>query len=560
MSFHFFAHTADITPDFFENIGDNIEYNLSEKRASDAFVFENETYFILFNGVIVNLNKLLEANEVSLKEQLFIKLFDTYGDRFSNQFQGTFSIVFVEKRKQKIWLFADHISAKTLFYISDDTYVGFGSNLFELAAISKKEKVDQSIDWRTFSYMSKYGHMPGDATFIKNIKKVQAGHYVVFYNGQIDIVKYHQWSFGTNTEISFEDAVDELDQRFKKAVRLQFEKDIELGKRHIGSLSGGLDSRMTLVTAHRLGYKDISHFTFSAKGYWDEVIAKQIAKDLKFKSFLFSLENTDHLHDSYDRIFEATSGTVMSHLISHLPSFYEQLDLEPYGFFHTGQVGDAIIGNTLHVYEEHHSSGPKRGFFNTNDDFINVIWEEECDKYETLEETQFQNHVFNFALNGDWVTSPIIETLSPFLNQDVMSFCLDLPLSYRHKHRLYMAWLKKYFPETGKYYYEKKKAVTFRNRILSSKLLRRIQLKWEHIKLAQLGLDKNASSLLGVDQLHEFFDTNNLKDTVISNIEIIPIKELQERLTFMCEDTNVHSRFLAYHVILTILKYKTVAS
>lgn len=560
MNFHFFAHTADITPNLFENIGDSIQYRLPDNKASDAFVFENDTHFILLHGVIVNLNELLKEYKESTKEQLFIQLFDAYEEQFPNQLQGTFSIVFIEKKNQKIWLFADHISAKTLFYISDEAYVGFSSNLFELASITKNEPVDQSIDWRTFSYMSKYGHMPGDATFIKSIKKVQAGHYVTFYNGQIDVVKYHQWRFGTNTDISFEDAVDELDRRFKKAVRLHFEKDVALGKKHIGSLSGGLDSRMTLVTAHTLGYRGISHFTFSAKGYWDEVIAKQIAKDLKFKSFLFSLENTDHLHDSYDRIFEATSGTVMSHLISHLPSFYEQLDLKSYGYFHTGQVGDAIIGNTLHVYEEHHSSGPKRGFFNTHDDFINAIWEEECDKYETLEETQFQNHVFNFALNGDWVTSQSIETLSPFLHQEVMGFCLDLPLSYRHKHRLYMAWLKKYFPETGKYYYEKKKAVTFRNRTLSSKLLRRIQLKWEHIKLARLGLDKNASSLLGVDQLHSFFDSNNLKEVITSNIEVIPVKELQERLTLMCEDTNVHSHFLAYHVILTILKYKTIAS
>lgn len=560
MNFHFFAYTDDITSDFFENIGDAIQYELPVHKASDAFVFENERYFILLDGVLVNLSELLDTYKEETKENLLIQLFEKYNTQLPNQLQGTFSLVIVEKETQKIWLFSDQISAKTVFYVSNSNYIGFGSNLFEVATVCKNHNVDLSLDWRTFSYMSKYGHMPGDATFLKEIKKVQAGHYISFGEGSIHAAQYHQWRFGTNNTISFEDAVDELERRFKKAVQLHFEKDRAIGKKHIGSLSGGLDSRMTLVTANKLGYSDISHFTFSAKGYWDEVIAKQIANDLGFTSFLFSLENTDHLYDSYDRIFEMTSGTVMSHLISHLPNFLEQLDLKPYGFFHTGQVGDAIIGNTLHVFEEHHKQGPKRGFFNSHDDFINIIWEEECVKYETLEETQFQNHVFNFALNGDWVTSQTIETLSPFLHQEVMGFCLDLPLSYRHQHRLYMAWLKKYYPETGNYYYEKKKAVTFRNRVLPNKLLRRIQLKWEFINLKRLGLNTNSSSLLGEDKLHDFFNENNLKEFIEDNYDFIPIEDLKIRLSLMCEAKRVHSRFLAYHVILTILKYKTFIS
>ncbi len=560
MNFHFFAHTEDCTADFYDTIGNHIQYELSTHKMSDAFVFEDASYFILFDGVIVNLEALLERYKEPQKESLLITLYEKYATAFPNELEGTFGIVFVDKKKQQIRLFSDQISAKTIFYSSGLDHIAFGSNLFDLATLMHTHDVGQSLDWRTFSYMSKYGHMPGDATFIQTLKKVQAGHCISFSDATITVDQYHKWRFGTNTDISFEDAVDELDRRFKKAIKQHFEKDVALKKKHIGSLSGGLDSRMTLVVAHKLGYRDISHFTFSAKGYWDEVIAKQIANDLGFKSFLFSLENTDHLHESFDQIFEITSGTVMSHLISHLPNFYKQLDLKPYGFFHTGQVGDAIIGNTLHVFEEHHNAGPKRGFFNENDAFINAIWDEECAKYETLEETQFQNHVFNFALNGDWVTSHTIETLSPFLNQNVMGFCLDLPLKYRHQHKLYMAWIKKYYPETGAYYYEKKKAITFRKRTLPIKLLRRIQLKWEHIKLARLGLDKNASSLLGVDQLHAFFDTHKLKDVILSNLDEVPEKELQTRLMHMCDVTNVHSRFLAYHVILTILKYKSIVS
>jgi len=51
--------------------------------------------------------------------------------------------------------------------------------------------------------------------------------------------------------------IDELDNLFVEAVKAEYDKDIEYGFKHVSTLSGGLDSRTNLLTAHRLGYKDV---------------------------------------------------------------------------------------------------------------------------------------------------------------------------------------------------------------------------------------------------------------------------------------------------------------
>lgn len=62
---------------------------------------------------------------------------------------------------------------------------------------------------------------------------------------------------------------------FSNTVRLEFEKDVEYGYKHIVTLSGGLDSCITALLAHKLGYVNQLNFTFSQSDYLDEKILKK---------------------------------------------------------------------------------------------------------------------------------------------------------------------------------------------------------------------------------------------------------------------------------------------
>ena len=72
---------------------------------------------------------------------------------------------------------------------------------------------------------------------------------------------------------------------------------MEYGYNHICSLSGGLDSRMTAIVAHEMGYDQQLNITFSQSDYLDETIAKQIASDYGHNWMFKSLDNGIFLFD-----------------------------------------------------------------------------------------------------------------------------------------------------------------------------------------------------------------------------------------------------------------------
>lgn len=94
----------------------------------------------------------------------------------------------------------------------------------------------------------------------------------------------------------------ENDKIFRRTIELEFEKDKEYGYKHIATVSGGLDSRMTTWVVHDMGYTDQVNYTFSQSGYLDETIAKEIARDLKHEWIFKFLDNGNFLTNIEDMI------------------------------------------------------------------------------------------------------------------------------------------------------------------------------------------------------------------------------------------------------------------
>ena len=136
-----------------------------------------------------------------------------------------------------------------------------------------------------------YGYMLEDNTLIKEIRKLPAGHYVVIDKSGFRMKTYFEIDNEPDYTLKEDEIIEELDSLFRKAVRLEFDKDKEYGYRDLASLSGGLDSRMTVWVAHEEGYDDILIYTFSQSDYLDEKIAKKIAADLSYEFLFKSLDN-----------------------------------------------------------------------------------------------------------------------------------------------------------------------------------------------------------------------------------------------------------------------------
>ena len=169
-------------------------------------------------------------------------------------------------------------------------------------------------------FLLTYGYMLEDYTLFKEIKKLNAGKYIKIKNDNFEIHTYFEVDNTPDNTLTEEEIIENVDKLFRNAVKLEFEKDKEYGYKHVASLSGGLDSRMTTWVAHELGYWEQLNVTFSQTDYLDETIAKSIARDLKHEWLFKALDNGNYLKN-IDEMIEINFGICLYSGNAHVNNF-----------------------------------------------------------------------------------------------------------------------------------------------------------------------------------------------------------------------------------------------
>ena len=249
--------------------------------------------------------------------------------------------------------------------------------------------------------------------------------------------------------------IEMLDIKFREAIRLQFEKDREYSYKHLVTLSGGLDSRMTSWVAHKMGYVDQLNLTFSQSDYLDETIAKKIAADLRHEWIFKALDNGTFLKD-IDEINNISGGHIMYSGLAHSNSVMKYINNDKLGLVHSGQLGDVIIGSyiTRLNKDDLKTLGGKFSKRLENNNSTN----ESFASFEDLELAMLYQRGFNGINEGLKVGQINSETMSPFYNVDFMEYCLSIPIKNRMNHRIYLKWISSKYPEAAKYIWEKTNA------------------------------------------------------------------------------------------------------
>ena len=148
--------------------------------------------------------------------------------------------------------------------------------------------------------------------------------------------------------------IEILDELFIRAVKQEYEKDLEYGYSHLVELSGGLDSRMNYWIAHELGYGDSLAVTFCQSNYVDELVAKQIAAYWKEEILVWPMDSAKHLYD-VDKCTRLNFGVSLYSGAGSELHIFDSLDMQKYGILHTGQLGGAILGTYIKDEKEVYS-------------------------------------------------------------------------------------------------------------------------------------------------------------------------------------------------------------
>lgn len=488
-----------------------IERRTVNKFIKDKVFQDNEDYFVLTEGIILNLSELKIKYRMENLFDIIIEMYNTNGNSFFNEFRGSFSGVFYDKKLDKKIIYTNHIGDKQVFYSMIQDEIVFGSEVNYIIDYYSKNKLSYSLNREGAYYLLTFGYMIEESTLFKEIKKLTAGHYMLVENNKIEIIQYYKLNNAPNNNYSEDEMIENIDMLFRQAVKRAFDKDLEYGYKHLVGLSGGLDSRMTTWVANRMGYdKNIINFTFSQSDYLDEIIPKKIASDLKHEWIFKSLDNGIFLK-SIEDIIKISSGGALYYGLSHGKSCLDLIDKDKFGIIHTGQLGDVVIGTF------YSSLDINKGFSMTDGVYSNLLTHK-LDKnklnstYDNEEIFKFYARAFTGANQGLLVAQETTETYSPFYDLEFLEYCIRIPVEFRFNHRIYFNWILKKYPEAAKYKWEKingkitDKRITIRGRDL---ILRQLpKIAYSYI-MRKFGLSKSSLETKNhMNPLDYWYNTN----------------------------------------------------
>lgn len=430
-----------------------IERRVINKFMNDRLFEDLEDYIVLVEGVVLNNHELIQQYQTQTWLDCVIKMYQTCGNAFFKDFRGSFSGLFYDKKQDKWLIYTNHIGDKQVFLykLEEGNYL-FATEIGFIVDTLKNNGISISLDKTGAYFTLTHGFVIEDKTLIQGVSKLIAGTYYKLENGKLTEVTYHRFS-NTPREMSVKEAIEGIEKYFTKAVRLQFEKDNEYGYKHITCLSGGLDSRMTVMVAHELGYTKQLNTTFSQSNYLDFTVPQQIATDLHHDFIFKTLDGGDFM-DKIDEITPITYGSTCYFGISHGKSLYDNINFEPYGLIHTGMIGDAIIGTFFkkNEYNTEYKLGQGAYSLEVIERLSDYRFKQE---YENEEIFCLYTRAFTGANQGQTYFQEVTESVSPFCDVDFIEFCYSIPLNLRYNHKIYFDWIFEKHPQAADYVWEK---------------------------------------------------------------------------------------------------------
>lgn len=427
--------------------------NMINKFEQDKVFAEDENYIIMLDGFILN-SKTVVANNTAGGGTLFNaleRLYEANGEQFFSILKGSYSGALYDKAADKWIIFCDQIGSKFTFYALVGDVLCVAEEMGQLYEMMRRNDINYKLSIDSSYLLLTFGFMIEDKTLCEQVKKIQPGCYIVVEKGTIIEKEWYSLNNSFDTTITENDAIEIVDQNFRKAVDRVFRKDKENGYDHIVALSGGLDSRMTSLVAHDLGYTKQLNFTFSQSDYLDETIAKRIASDYNHEWLFKSLDNGLWLFD-VDEITSHTGGNVLYYGSAHGNNFYKLINFAQLGIIHTGQISGGLNGSSVKSFDNKFEQFDFRKAMYSTKYYDNV---------KHLLKRQINQELgwyYYRCLNGTCYGTQIIynytESYSPFLDIDFLEHLLRIPISFRINHHLYKRWILSKYPNVAKYKWE----------------------------------------------------------------------------------------------------------
>jgi len=429
-----------------------LERDTLPKFLNDKLFFETKSGIYALEGVVFNNNELVDKyGKRDWRETFeFMALDDPYS--FFNEFRGAFSGTFYNKEKDETVVFVDHMGDKPIYYYEENGEVVFASRIHQIIKLMRKNDIDYRLDERGAYCLLTHGYMLEDITPYEGIKRLKAGSFLKITKEKVTTGIYHRLRNIPNEAMGDDEIIDTIDEKFRKAVERQYNKNKEYGYRDVAPLSAGLDSRMTTWVLNE--YADnLLNVTYSQSNFLDETIPKEISSELKTDFLFKTLDNGLSLF-YLDEMLKINSGVVLYGGPAQVWDSFNLLDHSNMGVIHTGMIGDVVVGTFYQSLKKEKKFSISDGAYSTFlfDSFKSVLGNYKIEEYENQEIFNFYTRGFNGANMGSPLSKQeFAESYSPFCDIDFMEFCLTIPAEKRWAHYIYDKWIIEKYPNAAKY-------------------------------------------------------------------------------------------------------------
>ena len=442
--------------DYYEYVENSIEDNqyyiyrkVINKFLNDKVIFDSDCYSVLSDGVLLNKNTLQSASNIGCMHDLLISLYEEKHYDFPSILRGSFSGCLHDKRNNEWYFYTNQTGTKPLFYYIDGGAWIVSSSLCYIAESLKENGKKITLNRNSVYNLVSYGFMIGQDTMISEVHKLLPGHGLIINENGIKIVEYYRLDNTPDTQLSINEIIDKMDSVITRAIDLEYAKDKEYGYSHLAQLSGGLDSRCALWIANKkLGYEDITSYCFSQSQALDQIISQKIASDLGIEYLFKNLDDALFITKLEDSIY-MNYGLCCSSGQLHWMPFDRIIGSGVFGLRHTGQLGGTVAGSYSKDENGYNKIDKPLGY---NSTFLLHKTHNDFSKYANQELFLLSQRGFNGILCSDFIA----DTSSPFLDVDVLDFCLKIPLNIRQKENgIYKKLLLERYPEACVYKWEK---------------------------------------------------------------------------------------------------------
>ena len=387
---------------------------------------ETERYLVHFDGVLLAHARPAADDERFL---LLTGLYERYGTSMTAHLKGQYNLVIWDKQRRKALVTSDLLSRRPMYYSVRENKLFYASSyddLLELLSAETKER--PVIDEEAVRSMAHNGALAGVHTYLRDVHYLDA-YQALCYDLDTGAVKVEEIRPEACQPVqSMEEAVRQFDTLFANAVKAQFDKNAEYGYEHFMALSGGMDSRACLLKAVACGYQDgITCVNYSQTDSIDNTVSRQLAYDNRLDYlfypmdaavFMTRLDEAMRCNECQQSCIGSTGARTMARL----------LDKTRMGIMHVGLCGGELMGDLIscHAGSRLQSlllrlgmNGEAQYTFNRRDYLDNL---RACQNFSQmfLEEC---------------------ETVSPFMDEDVVRFVNSLDPKLLYRRRLYREWM-----------------------------------------------------------------------------------------------------------------------